>query len=62
MQTCNFFELKVECLKIKGIEHKTLPVFAVQWYPEKLCLDDDTAVNGAKIFEHFIKICSKAYV
>ena len=59
-------DLKISMLAeddiIEGIEHKTLPVFAVQWHPEKLCLDDDTAVNGAKIFEHFIKICCKAYV
>ena len=44
---------------IEGFEHKTLPIFAVQWHPERMCFTkrrNDT-VDGAKIFEHFIQLC-----
>ena len=46
---------------IEAIEHRTLPVYGVQWHPERMCITkkrDDT-VDGLKIFEHFIDICKK---
>ena len=43
---------------IEGFEHKTLPVFAVQWHPERLVnLENAETVNGIKIFEHFLSMC-----
>ena len=35
---------------VEACEHTTLPIFSVQWHPERM-------ENGAKIFEHFIKLC-----
>jgi putative glutamine amidotransferase len=46
---------------IEGIEHTSLPIFAVQWHPERMCFEKQRSdtVDGAKIFEHFISICKK---
>jgi putative glutamine amidotransferase len=44
---------------VEGFAHETLPVFAVQWHPEKLSgnwLRQD-AVNGIGLFEYFIRLC-----
>ena len=42
----------------EGFEHKSLPVFAVQWHPERLInLESTEIVDGLKIFEHFISLC-----
>ncbi len=46
---------------IEAIEHKNLPVFGVQWHPERMCFDasrEDT-VDGSKVIEAFIKMCRK---
>ena len=48
-------------LVVEGIEHASLPVFAVQWHPERMCFSgrrEDT-VDGAAIFEHFIRMCKE---
>ncbi len=40
---------------IEAFVHKTLPIIAVQWHPERMCLShsrNDT-VDGLKIFEYF---------
>lgn len=46
---------------VEGAEHRTLPVFAVQWHPEKMCFSEsrEDAVDGAKIFECFIQLCKE---
>ena len=44
---------------IEAIEHNLLPIFAVQWHPERMCFGKariDT-VCGDKIFKHFISMC-----
>ena len=44
---------------VEAFTHESLPVFAVQWHPEKLSgnwLRQD-AVNGIGLFEHFIRLC-----
>jgi len=44
---------------IEGFEHESLPVFAVQWHPERMCFAkkrEDT-VDGSKIIGHFLEIC-----
>ncbi|MBR5539146.1 MAG: gamma-glutamyl-gamma-aminobutyrate hydrolase family protein [Clostridia bacterium] len=46
---------------IEATEHTSLPVISVQWHPEGMCFDrkrDDT-VDGAKIFEYFVNMCTR---
>jgi len=46
---------------IEGFEHESLPIFGVQWHPERMCCTrkrDDT-VDGSAIFEYFIRICEE---
>lgn len=43
----------------EGIEHESLPLFAVQWHPERTTLTrarPDT-VNGGALFDYFINLC-----
>ena len=44
---------------IEGIKHQTLPIFGVQWHPERMCFSrkrNDT-VDGRFLFEYFIGMC-----
>ena len=46
---------------VEAFTHERLPVFAVQWHPEKLTgnwLRED-AVNGIGLMEHFIRLCKE---
>ncbi len=45
---------------IEGFEHNKLPIIGVQWHPERMCFSQarNDTVDGAKLFEHFIKMCS----
>lgn len=46
---------------IEAIEHTELPIFAVQWHPERTCFSlarTDTC-DGSKLFEYFIKLCEE---
>jgi len=44
---------------VEGVIHKTLPVLAVQWHPERMRPNvlPEGVVDGLKIFEYFIKLC-----
>lgn len=46
---------------VEAIEHETLPIFAVQWHPERICLDkkNSDTVDGIKVFEHFLEMCEE---
>ena len=52
---------------VEAIEHQSLPIFAVQWHPERMAENspyyDEAKKNGAidskKLFEYFIQICEK---
>ena len=46
---------------VEAIEHETLPIFAVQWHPERICLEKKNAdtVDGIKIFERFVEMCEE---
>lgn len=46
---------------IEAYEHSSLPIFGVQWHPERLCAGQrrDDAVDGMKIFNHFVDMCKK---
>lgn len=44
---------------IEGIKHDSLPVFGVQWHPERMCFSarrEDT-VDGAAVFAYFMQMC-----
>lgn len=44
---------------IEAFEHESLPVFAVQWHPERMCFSaarPDT-VDGAPIGKYFVELC-----
>ena len=46
---------------IEALEHTSLPIFSVQWHPERMCFAkarNDT-VCGARIFEHFVSVCER---
>lgn len=44
---------------IEAIHHKSLPIYAVQWHPERLSLsyERNDAVNGLEVFRFFCKVC-----
>ena len=43
----------------EGIEHESLPIFGVQWHPERISLGRrrEGVVDGLKIVERFIEMC-----
>jgi putative glutamine amidotransferase len=46
---------------VEGFEHESLPIFGVQWHPEKMCLAAkraDTA-DGIEVFRYFVALCQK---
>ena len=46
---------------IEAMHHRTLPVYSVQWHPERMCLSrarSDT-VDGSKVLEFFLRLCGK---
>lgn len=49
---------------IEAIEHKEKPYFAVQFHPERMCLDfkSDSFVDGIEIFKYFIELCKNKSV
>ncbi len=46
---------------VEAVEHAFLPVFGVQWHPERMCAGQkrNDTVDGIKLFEHFIALCKK---
>lgn len=46
---------------IEAIEHKSKPIYGVQFHPERMMLDfaSDKTVDGIKLFNFFINICKK---
>lgn len=42
---------------VEAMRHKTLPVFALQWHPERMCLKHARAdtVDGLKIIRYFVE-------
>lgn len=44
---------------VEGLRHRTLPVWGVQWHPERMCFEHarpDT-VDGSKVIEMFLNYC-----
>lgn len=46
---------------IEAIEHESLPIFGVQWHPERMCFGQrrEDTVDGKEIFLHFVQMCQK---
>lgn len=45
---------------IEALEHETLPIFSVQWHPERMIGDEQTDMpNMLPLFRHFISLCKK---
>lgn len=44
---------------IESFHHAALPVFGVQWHPERMCLSHERAdtVNGLAVFRFFCALC-----
>lgn len=44
----------------EAFEHVKLPVFGVQWHPERMCFSErrEDTVDGSLIFRHFLEVCS----
>ena len=44
---------------IEALHHSSLPVYAVQWHPERMCLAHERpdTVNGLEVFRFFSRIC-----
>ena len=46
---------------VEAVEHETLPVFGVQWHPERIMLSyiREEAVDGTDVIKHFVECCKK---
>ena len=45
---------------IEAIEHKTLPIFGIQWHPERMICEEDSGLpNMLPLFRHFVDLCKK---
>ena len=44
---------------VDGVEHESMPIFGVQWHPERLSLDKkrEGVVDGLKVIQHFVDMC-----
>lgn len=45
---------------IEAVEHESLPIFGVQWHPERMIGDEQTEhPNMLPLFQHFVSLCRK---
>jgi putative glutamine amidotransferase len=44
---------------VEGMHHRTLPVYSVQWHPERMCLEHERTdtVNGLPVIQFFSHLC-----
>ena len=44
---------------IEAVEHSSLPIYGVQWHPERMCVNQRRAdtVDGIEFFKWFIDLC-----
>lgn len=44
---------------VESLHHSALPIYGVQWHPERMCLilERDDTVNGLPVLQMFSKIC-----
>ena len=53
--------MQAEDSVIEAIEHESLPVWGVQWHPERMCFArrrDDT-VDGSGVLRFFLEQCRR---
>lgn len=45
---------------VEGLAHKTLPVFSVQWHPERMMLSyaNPERADGTRVWEAFFRLCA----
>ena len=47
---------------VEAVEHSFLPVFGLQWHPERMCFShfrNDGSVDGSLILDAFLRICGQ---
>ena len=46
---------------VEAIEHTSLPIYGVQWHPERMCVSQrrEDTVDGIGFFEWFLKVCKE---
>ena len=45
---------------IEGIEHTSLPIFGVQWHPERIPNGEEGSAPGLPLFRYFVCLCQEA--
>ncbi|BCN30322.1 gamma-glutamyl-gamma-aminobutyrate hydrolase family protein [Anaeromicropila herbilytica] len=47
---------------IEAIEHSDLPIYGVQWHPERMCYDNlrEDTVDSSKFMKWFVNLCNTA--
>ncbi len=46
---------------IEGVSHRELPIFGLQWHPERMCFENkrEDTVDGSLVFEFFVQLCKE---
>ncbi len=46
---------------VEAIEHNSLPIYGMQWHPERMCVNQrrNDTVNGIEFFNWFINVCKE---
>lgn len=46
---------------VEAMHHSALPIFSVQWHPERMCLawERDDTVNGLPVLQFFCRVCEE---
>lgn len=46
---------------VEAFEHESLPIYGVQWHPERMCLSQkrEDTVDGLHVLQHFVDLCKK---
>ena len=46
---------------VEALVHTSLPVYSVQWHPERMCFANrrDDTVDGSRVIRFFLDVCAK---
>ena len=55
--------LRAEDGTVEAAYHERLPIWSVQWHPERTCFGflREDAVDGSRVLEFFLNRCSSRY-